>query len=467
MTGNVNYGSLPFEEQIAYFRKKTNVPSERWADLWQHAHDRGFMVASAIKDDLLADFRAAVDKAISEGKSLNWFKSEFDNIVARHGWAHKGHANWRSQVIYDTNLRQSYTAGREQQIEQVKSTRPYGIYKHSGSEHPRHDHLSWNNLVLPLDDPWWDTHTPINGYGCKCKKLTASEYTLKRLGLEVSPSPKVELYEWIDKVTGEVHHIPKGIDPGFDYTPKSSAELTKKTKQIVEKKPPLAERLPNRTVESAFSTVKGVNASEISRVLEQVPSPQLSLFEGFLNQHEVKTLILKQGEMTGKAKTHHLIEPIEAYLKTGHRTPGIHYFHRHPCRINGFTNKDWDHVVVRAKSTDTLKRVNAEQLQDAIEHAITLSATGKAYSFSAVVEERHGDSARVLSTWAHEMGHQIHYKAGSPAAPVEFGLTRYATLNEYEWFAEHFMAWLFAPETLQQLHPEIFDFITDTINKAR
>ncbi|MBW2091130.1 MAG: hypothetical protein JRI34_03275 [Deltaproteobacteria bacterium] len=30
-------------------------------------------------------------------------------------------------------------------------------------------------------------------------------------------APKIERYEWVDKATGEIHKIPKGIDPGWDY----------------------------------------------------------------------------------------------------------------------------------------------------------------------------------------------------------------------------------------------------------
>jgi hypothetical protein len=30
-------------------------------------------------------------------------------------------------------------------------------------------------------------------------------------------APKIEKYEWVDKATGEIHKIPKGIDPGWDY----------------------------------------------------------------------------------------------------------------------------------------------------------------------------------------------------------------------------------------------------------
>ncbi|MDH5524452.1 MAG: hypothetical protein OEY01_10740 [Desulfobulbaceae bacterium] len=32
-----------------------------------------------------------------------------------------------------------------------------------------------------------------------------------------------ETYEWIDKRTGEVHQVPKGIDPGWDYNPGMAA----------------------------------------------------------------------------------------------------------------------------------------------------------------------------------------------------------------------------------------------------
>lgn len=30
-------------------------------------------------------------------------------------------------------------------------------------------------------------------------------------------APKIERYEWLDKANGEMHLIPKGIDPGWDY----------------------------------------------------------------------------------------------------------------------------------------------------------------------------------------------------------------------------------------------------------
>ena len=67
------YGSLPFEEMIQFFRGKRPIPTERWNDLWRDAHDRGFMVAGAARDDLLADFHQAVTRAIEDGINLGRF----------------------------------------------------------------------------------------------------------------------------------------------------------------------------------------------------------------------------------------------------------------------------------------------------------------------------------------------------------------------------------------------------------
>lgn len=468
----VKYGSLPFKEQIAYFRNKADVPAERWADVWKSAHDRGFMVAGAMKADLLGDFRQAVDTAIADGKSLGWFKNQFNDIVERHGWEHNGSASWRAQVIYETNIRQSYTAGREQQIEQVKSRRPYGIYKHSGSEHPRLDHLSWNNLVLPLDDPWWDTHTPINGYGCKCKKFTASERDLKRLGLEVAnQAPKVETYEWVDKVTGEVHDIPKGIDPGFDYTPKSSAQLTDKTKKVLDKKPPLEDRLTPRIVDHAFSTIKGVDAKGVSALLAEMDSPQVRAFEQVLKKYDLKTLFLKAGELTGGKKGYAISEQVEAYLQSGVALPHWNYTIKRVNRTNGFTSKSWQHVVIKAKASDNLSKLNGGELSTVIAEAIQAGQTdARLWSFSAAAERQLNSSARVVTTWAHEMGHQVYSKAGTPALPPEVkgrgSLTRYGGRNDDEWFAEHFAAWLLSPQALNQALPDAHRFISEVIEKA-
>ena len=64
------YGRLPFSEQIAFFRNKRNVLTESYLDVWGAQHDLAFMVAGANRDDLLADLREAVRRAIEDGGTL-------------------------------------------------------------------------------------------------------------------------------------------------------------------------------------------------------------------------------------------------------------------------------------------------------------------------------------------------------------------------------------------------------------
>lgn len=209
---------LPFDEAIDYHRQKVRIPTRKWDDLKAGMHSRGFVIAGAMKDSLIADFQSAVDKAISRGTTLAEFRKDFDNIVKRHGWSYKGSRGWRSRVIYQTNVSTAYQAGRYKQMlsPNVVKTRPYHMYVHGGSKDPRPDHLSWDGLILPYDDPFWAQHRPKNGWGCKCSVRTLSEGDLKRMGKSGPDSaPAVE----INPATG----IPKGLDKGWNYDPAFTA----------------------------------------------------------------------------------------------------------------------------------------------------------------------------------------------------------------------------------------------------
>ncbi|WP_064116760.1 PBECR2 nuclease fold domain-containing protein [Pseudomonas fluorescens] len=224
----LSHGSLPFKEQISYFRDKVNLPTHSWTDIYTAEHDYAFVVAGAIKRNLLTDLRGAVEKSIANGTTLEQFRKDFDQIVGKHGWQYQGERGWRTNVIWETNLRQSYNAGREAQMAdpELRKRRPYGLYRHGDSAHPRPMHLAWNGTTLPLDDAWWATHTPSCGWGCKCKKFMLSARDVERQGLTIGPAPAIE---WEDRVIGKngpngprTVRVPKGIDPGFEYAPGQS-----------------------------------------------------------------------------------------------------------------------------------------------------------------------------------------------------------------------------------------------------
>ncbi|MBE7415090.1 MAG: hypothetical protein HS130_07650 [Deltaproteobacteria bacterium] len=237
---DAKFTSLPFDKAIEFFRQKVNLPTERWTDLWEGMHSRAFVVAGAMKGELLSDLRGAVDSAIAEGTTLEEFRRSFDKTVEKHGWSYKGGRGWRTATIFNTNMRTAYATGHYSQMTDpdIVSERPYWQYIGGLSAEPRPEHLAWNGMVLRADDPWWKTHYPPNGWGCKCKVISLSGREMEKQGLKVSRAPKVETYEWTNPHTGEVISVPKGIDPGWAYNSGEAAWGRNEALRLMEDKGP-------------------------------------------------------------------------------------------------------------------------------------------------------------------------------------------------------------------------------------
>jgi SPP1 gp7 family putative phage head morphogenesis protein len=212
----------PFLEAIAYLRGKTALDTKHWYDLLQDEHDSAFMVAGASMGDVLADLYDAVVKAREQGTTITEFRKAFDKTVQDSGWTYNGKRGWRTRVIYDTNMRQSAMAGRWAQFERLKHKRPWLRYVAVLDNRTRDDHRRWNGLVYHVDDPFWKTHMPLNGWGCRCSVQSLSDAQMRERGLEPSPPYQVkpdDIYEWTNPASGEIFTLEKGIDPGFDYNP--------------------------------------------------------------------------------------------------------------------------------------------------------------------------------------------------------------------------------------------------------
>ncbi|WGE83711.1 PBECR2 nuclease fold domain-containing protein [Actinobacillus equuli] len=223
---NIIYGNVPFNEQIAFYRRKIPTPTATWTDIYNAEHDYAAVVAGANRREIIEDFAKSIQDFIENGKTLEDFRKDFDKIVAKHGWQYNGGRNWRSRIIYETNLRSSYQAGRYAQLQELKETMPYWEYVHSDAvTHPRVEHMHWDGLILRHDDPWWKTHFPINAWGCQCTVIARSQAYMDKLGLKPDNAPVIE---WEEKLIGRrglnprLVKVPKGIDPGFEHIPGAS-----------------------------------------------------------------------------------------------------------------------------------------------------------------------------------------------------------------------------------------------------
>ena len=176
---------LPFKEALGYFRQKENLEVRSYKGINGSIHDRAFMVANLAREEVLIDLRAAVDKAIAEGKTLSDFQKDFDKICDKWEWEPNGNKGWRARVIYETNMRTAYAAGRYQQLTDMKDTHPYWQYKLGDSKNHRQEHWDVRDKVLTADDEWWDKNYPPNDWGCRCYVTALTQGQLDRSGLQV------------------------------------------------------------------------------------------------------------------------------------------------------------------------------------------------------------------------------------------------------------------------------------------
>lgn len=218
--GQVDPFGLPNEEAIRFFRQKGYRLGWDWTETQKQQHSRAFTVAKVTQLDLLSDIRSAVDKAIAEGQTLRSFKKGLAPLLQEKGWwGEKTVVNpktgqeetvqlgspRRLRTIYDTNLRTARAAGQWERIQRVKETRPY--LRYVALPNARKEHAEWHDTVLPVDDPWWSTHMPPNGWGCRCKVQQLSERDLARYGFKLSEQRPTA----VDDTTG--------LGKGWDYNP--------------------------------------------------------------------------------------------------------------------------------------------------------------------------------------------------------------------------------------------------------
>lgn len=224
---------VPPEQAIAYFNSKGLKPTFSYAEMLDYQHDASFTVAKMMNVDMLAQVRASLDAAMANGTTFKEWSKGIMPILQSGGWWGKKEvvdpltgqkivaqlgSPWRLETIFRTNMQTAYAAGAWQEIVANKEDAPFLMYDAIDDQRTRPLHASWDRKVLPVDSPWWGSHYPPNGYNCRCGVIQLTADEVQAMGLTVTrDAPDDGTYKWTNPRTDEVHHIPKGIDPGFEH----------------------------------------------------------------------------------------------------------------------------------------------------------------------------------------------------------------------------------------------------------
>ncbi|MBY6244196.1 phage minor head protein, partial [Methylosinus sp. Sm6] len=184
--------------------------------------------------DILGDVRGALLQAIEGRRDFDEFRKGLEPLLKEKGWWGKaqqidpltgkpvevqlGSAR-RLRTIYWANVNTAYAAGEWERTWRTRRVLPYVEYLISTALHKREEHLEWVGTILEVEDPWWDTHWPPNGWGCLCRTAQLSEDEAQGRPHFGKPPPDFGMAVFVNKRTGEISRVPIGIDPGWNNNP--------------------------------------------------------------------------------------------------------------------------------------------------------------------------------------------------------------------------------------------------------
>lgn len=232
-------------EITRYFEEKSLKPAFSWQDVWGEEHAYAFTVAKAVDLELLTLFKSSIQRAIDKGEGFESWREKLVPELQRLGWYGRRKVDdptgqWKSKIvdfsrparlenIFWSNVRTARAAGQWERIQRTKAGLPYLLYVRTASQNPREQHLAFVGIMLPVDDSFWSTHFPPNGWGCKCsvRQITRFEYQrLVATGDYLLEPPTIETRPFVNRRTGEITHVPVGIDPGWGTNPGLSRAKT-------------------------------------------------------------------------------------------------------------------------------------------------------------------------------------------------------------------------------------------------
>lgn len=472
-----------FAEQQAAFRLRLGnlVPTWAWDDLRHNQHDRAFVVAGATKADLLADLAAAVDRAISQGTTLEEFRRDFRRIVAQRGWtgwtgegSEKGEA-WRTRVIYRTNMLTSYAAGRHAQL--LAGKYKYWVYRHSGAEHPRLHHLALDGLALPPDHPFWAKFFPPNGWGCGCRVFGANTAAgIRRMGGDPDKQLPPD-WDRPDPRTG----LPKGLQKGWDYAPGAS------TAQLIADMTRKAEKMPSPLGDDLVSHITPPRRPEARLRYDQIPETVADLAEissmarrsgmtlttghsgldpaGYLDLVRVGVEAVQRFDLPPLMYFGSIADaPFVPNWKVPEASAAYHWRSRSLL----FPPSSTDHVHIATLYSAGVDDLGLDdftmQMERASDEVRALAARSMYPGWSVI--------RTVSDVAAHEFAHHFHnaHRAEVDALMAHHHMeeegwallvSHYATQEPMEFFAESFALYLRRPdEEHYRLHPALLDFLS-------
>lgn len=269
------------KEAVRFLGEKRSQPSEGWETVSALQHQHAFTVAQTAGFDVLGDIKSAIEQARDQGWTHKQFQDHLRPMLRTKGWwgqavdpetgeilkqypgtsrAVRYGTPARLRLIYDTNMADSYAAGRRERQLATARLFPYWRYLAVLDVRTRASHRVLNGKVFPADHPFWTVNYPPQGFRCRCTVQALRQADVDKAGLQVESSDGDFIERQVPVNSGRDVMTVRGWktgdgrefwpDPGFDHAPGdmqvARARLGKSLERLPDSALPAAARVVSK-----------------------------------------------------------------------------------------------------------------------------------------------------------------------------------------------------------------------------
>lgn len=289
----VEASKLAPKDAIKYFEAKGFKITWDWRETLNSANNKVFQVAKAGSLDVLKDLKNGIDSALKNGDTFRTFQNKVQPLLNKKGWTGIKEVRnpktgklqrvelgtpRRLKTIYSTNIQSSFNAGRWEQQNRSADFMPYLklIEVLDGTTRPTHREMSGS--IAKIDDPFWNTWYPPNGFNCRGRTMQLTTAEAEEQGIEIQDEHQPD--EGFQNNVGKTDFKPskKDHDPALWNraekmkplkaleTPKSIADPTKYTPAKTVKEAESWARLNG----SKFADFKGMSLDHANNINQAI-----------------------------------------------------------------------------------------------------------------------------------------------------------------------------------------------------
>ncbi len=179
----VLFGPVPHKQAVSFIKDKPAVARGVFALLLPEIQARAFTVAGI---ESVKTLQALRDRIADVPAGADWdeVKKELADTISpylREGEGAEADASARAagerraELLLRTHGFQAYNAAQYEVMLRQKDVFPYWRYQTAQDDKVRDSHAALDGVVLPADDPFWQTHFPPWDFNCRCQVVPLSE----------------------------------------------------------------------------------------------------------------------------------------------------------------------------------------------------------------------------------------------------------------------------------------------------